>query len=747
MSDLRSSRLLGLAALAALATVAACEPGAINRGTGYPSDVQAALDALPRAEVVAVDEQGLPRFIRGDLGQVVLMYDNGPEAVAAALSGSLARITPVFRLVSSDLRLTKTSRDALGYLHARYQQQRDGLDVIGGELLVHLDAEGTIYAAHGLIPEVTLSSAPTISQSTAVSQAIKAAGGSFDFSPPRLVYVVSTLDESLHLAWETLQSGWVGDVPQRDLVYVDAHVGGVVDRRPLIHFAKNRKVYDVKHGTSLPGTLKISEGGASVSDTSIMSAYNYIGSTYDCYKTKYSRDSYDNAGAMLVGSVHYSTNYANAFWDGSEMVFGDGDGQELGDTTKGFDVIAHELTHAVTEHEANLAYQNEPGALNEAFSDIMAATCEAWLDGGVTSNTWMIGEDIWTPATPGDALRYMNNPTQDGQSYDYYPQRYTGSEDNGGVHLNSGIANLAFYLLSQGGTHPRAKTTVQVTGVGIDKAGAIFYRALTTYLSSNSNFSAARTATAQAATDLYGATVAQSVQQAWDAVGAPGGTSTTPPPSTTVTQLTNGVAKTGLSAAQNGQLFFSLAVPTGASNLTFKTSGGSGDADLYVRFGSMPTTSTNDYKSEGSTTAESVTAATATAGTWYVLVNAYAAFSNVSLVASYTTGSGGGGSTTVLTNGVPVTNLSGAKSSQTTWTFQVPSGQTSMTIKISGGSGDADLYVRYNAQPTTSTWDYRPYKSGNAETVTVSNPSAGTWYVMLRGYAAYAGVTLVASYQ
>src|SRR5207248_565890 len=139
----------------------------------------------------------------------------------------------------------------------------------------------------------------------------------------------------------------------------------------------------------------------------------------------------------------------------------------------------------------NLTYSNESGAINEAMSDIHGEVIESWQRGngdvaaGVTSDTWKVGEVIWTPNTPGDALRYMNNPTQDGSSADYYPERYTGTSDNGGVHSNSGIANLAFYLLSQGGTHPRSKTTVQVPGIGIAKAAQIFYRANTHYLTAN----------------------------------------------------------------------------------------------------------------------------------------------------------------------------------------------------------------------------------------------------------------------
>jgi hypothetical protein len=191
------------------------------------------------------------------------------------------------------------------------------------------------------------------------------------------------------------------------------------------------------------------------------------------------------------------------------------------------DVVAHELTHGVTERTSGLIYSNESGALNEAWSDIFGAASDTYRRGGtVDSLTWKVGEDVYTPSTSGDALRYMANPTQDGYSTDYYPERlYSGSctpsssNDQCGVHGNSGIANLAFKLLVTGGTHPRGKTTASVPGIGMSKAEQIFYRAQTTYLTSSSNFSAARTATAQAAQDLYGSTDKTAVETAWCAVG------------------------------------------------------------------------------------------------------------------------------------------------------------------------------------------------------------------------------------
>jgi vibriolysin len=441
----------------------------------------------------------------------------------------------------------------------------------------------------------------------------------------------------------------------------------------------------------------------------------------------------------------------NAFWNGSQMVYGDGDGSTSAPLSRSFDVAAHELTHAVTSASSKLVYQNESGALNEAMSDIFAAICEARRDGGVSANTWKIGEEVWTPGTAGDALRYMNDPIADGQSKDYYPTRYTGSQDNGGVHLNSGIANLAFKLLVTGGTHPRSKTTINVPALGMEQAGKIFYRAQTTYFTSSTNFAAARTATANAANDLYGSDAKFAVESAWAAVGvgsAPsggggggGGGGGEP----TATALTSGVPVT-ISGAKDSFTYFSIVVPAGASSLSVTTAGSNGDADLFVKLGALPSNTSYDKKSDSSSSNETVSYTSPAAGTYYIAVQGYAAFSSLKVTATVSTsGGGGGGGGNVLQNGVPKTGLGGAQGSLVYFTIDAPA-NTPVKFTISGGTGDADLYVRFGAQPTTSTYDARPYLNGNNETATVTKATAGTYYVMLRGYSSYSGVSLTASY-
>jgi len=233
-----------------------------------------------------------------------------------------------------------------------------------------------------------------------------------------------------------------------------------------------------------------------------------------------------------------------------------------------------------------------------------------------------------------------------------------------------------------------------------------------------------------------------------------GGATNTKTSSVTVTSggggggnvLQNGVAVTGLTATTGNQLAYTMVVPAGATNLKFVTSGGSGDGDLYVKFGSAPTTSSYDCRSWVSGNSETCSIATAQAGTYYVMINAYSTFSGMSLTGSYTAGGGGGGGTT-LSNGVPVTGLAASTGNWTSdYTLVVPSGATNLKFQISGGTGDADLYVRLNAAPTTSSYTCRPYLSGNSETCTFSAPTAGTYHVSVRAYATFSGVTLTPSF-
>lgn len=251
-------------------------------------------------------------------------------------------------------------------------------------------------------------------------------------------------------------------------------------------------------------------------DKAAVDAHVNAGKVYDYYKKTFNRNSFDDKGAKLISSVHVGESWNNAAWNGVQMMYGDGDGTTFIPLSAGLDVIGHELTHAVTEHTANLVYKNESGALNESLSDIMGVMVE--------KKSWDLGADIYTPGKPGDALRSLKdpasipNPLKPGEGYpDHYNKRYTGTADNGGVHINSSINNKAAYLVSDGGEH----YGVKVTGVGREATEKIYYRALTKYLTANSDFKMMRQAALQSAEDLYGkdSKAVQAVTKAYDAVG------------------------------------------------------------------------------------------------------------------------------------------------------------------------------------------------------------------------------------
>ena len=207
--------------------------------------------------------------------------------------------------------------------------------------------------------------------------------------------------------------------------------------------------------------------------------------------------------------------------------------------------------------------------------------------------------------------------------------------------------------------------------------------------------------------------------------------------------LTSGVAVTGLVGAANAELYYTLDVPAGQTKLDIAISGGTGDADLYVKKGSLPTTGSYDYRPFLAGSNEAVSVDTPAAATWYIMVRGYATFSGVTLLATY---SGSTSTGTELKNGAAVTNLSGAANSEKLFQFDLPAGQKTLQIAMSGGTGDADLYVKLKSPPTTTDWDYRPFLAGNNESVSIDSPTAGTWFIVVRGYADYAGVSLMATW-
>lgn len=261
---------------------------------------------------------------------------------------------------------------------------------------------------------------------------------------------------------------------------------------------------------------------------------------YDYFLSVHGRNGIDGAGGprtitsingttgLISSNVHFGKSFNNAFWTDSrnQMYYGDGDGTQFTALVT-LDICGHEMTHGITSRTAGLVYSGESGALNESMSDVFGAMVELYAEGVETTNTWRIGEDAYTPATAGDALRYMATP-HNAPNYgytsnddpDHYTERYTGTSDSGGVHINSGIPNHVFYLVAKGGPHAHIAGPT-VTGIGADKAARIWYKALTTYMTSSTNFAGARTATLNAAVALYGAGSAEAtaVATAWTACG------------------------------------------------------------------------------------------------------------------------------------------------------------------------------------------------------------------------------------
>ncbi len=219
-------------------------------------------------------------------------------------------------------------------------------------------------------------------------------------------------------------------------------------------------------------------------------------------------------------------------------------------------------------------------------------------------------------------------------------------------------------------------------------------------------------------------------------------------PIDTGSTLSNGVTQSNLSATAGTSLNYTMVVPAGASNLLLATSGGSGDADLYVKFGSAPTTSSYSCRPYKNGNNESCSVASPQAGTWYVMVRAYSSFSGLSLAGSFVEPvvEPPPPSSNELVKAVPVTGLSASSGASLAYTVVVPEGATDLSLNMSGGSGDADLYLRHGSAPTTSTYDCRPYVNGNNETCSVAAPQSGTWHVMVRAYTSFSGVALVADY-
>ncbi|MGV9239289.1 M4 family metallopeptidase [Streptomyces nigra] len=438
-------------------------------------------------------------------------------------------------------------KDADGTTHTRYERTYAGLPVLGGDLVVHdksgrttvTRASKATLALNTLSPKITKSAAA--GTALAASKKTKVKGAETERAPRLVVWAGAGKPV---LAWETVVEGVQKDgTPSELQVVTDAATGKQLLAAEKVHTGSgkgqfvgdveigttqsgstyqlvdpdraNQKTYDLNQGTSGTGTLFTDDndvwGNGQPSDrqtAGVDVAYG-AAATWDYFKDGYGRNGIRNDGVAAYSRAHYGNNYVNAFWQDSCfcMTYGDGSGNTHPLTA--LDVAAHEMSHGVTAATAGLVYSGESGGLNEATSDIFAAAVEFHEDLPADPGDYFVGEkiDINGDGTP---LRYMDKPSKDGASKDNWSSTLGGID----VHYSSGPANHFFYLLSEG-SGPKTVNGVDydsptydgqpVTGIGIENAAAIWYRALTTYMTSTTNYAGARTATLSAAADLFGA--------------------------------------------------------------------------------------------------------------------------------------------------------------------------------------------------------------------------------------------------
>lgn len=665
--------------------------------------------------------------------------------------------------LGQDMSLVARSSVAIsgGHHVVRQQQMFRGVPVYGRSIAVVQDAQGHALRASGELmqsAQLNLASVAPKLNATRAQAALRAhahtllLGGAPLSNQKTDLFVYPQDDGTARLVYRV--SYFVGGTnPSRPTAIIDANTGAVIQswdgltdatatgpggnqKTGLYTYGTdyaalqvtqsgstctlvnaNVKTYNLNHGTSGGSVVSFTCPNSNTDATNgayspVNDAHHFGGVVHDMYN--------DYTGApplsfQLLMKVHYKSNYENAFWDGSAMNFGDGASTFY--PLVSLDVTSHEISHGYTEQNSGLQYTGQSGGMNEAYSDIAGEAAEFYDRG---ANDFLVGADIMKTGT---ALRFMCNPTQDGGSIDN-AANYTSGLD---VHYSSGVYNKAFCLL--------AKTS----GWDTRKAFQVFALANKSYWTATSTFNSGACGVESAATDLgYNAsnvvTAFSGVGVTCPGTGGGGGGGTT--------ELQNNVAVTGVSAATGADNDYFVTVPAGATNLVMSISGGTGDADLYTKAGSAPTTSSYDCRPYKNGNSESCSVASPVAGKYYLKVHGYAAYSGVTVKASYSTG--GGGNTGGLQNGVPVTGLSGAKSAKLYYTVTVPAG-SSLSITTSGGTGDEDLYVKKGSNPTTSSYDCRPYVAGNSETCNFSN-AGGTYYIMLNGYSAFSGVSLKATW-
>jgi Zn-dependent metalloprotease len=504
----------------------------------------------------------------------------GPGAVAApggnaalkAAEQSAATATGDDLGLPADQSLTVRSViiDRDGTRHVRYDRTVDGLPVVGGDLVVAKGPNGTVKDSHwnrgkALAPASTRAA---VSKAAASATAAKAAGYRVDSSAAALVVYAS--EGTPRLAWQVTTTGIrASQTPSKLTTWVDARTGRVIDSAETIEESAGTgntqysgtvalEIADAANPFRLRDThnnFTTDLGGLTTGNgTEFTDADNVWGNkvatnrqtaaadaqwgaqeTYAYYNSVHARKGIWNTGAGARSRVHYGNAYVNAFWDGTQMTYGDGAGNTHPLTA--IDVAGHEMSHGVTENTANLNYRGESGGLNEATSDIFGTAVEFFAN--PTNNPlgdvpdYLIGEKININGN-GTPLRYMDKPSKDGSSADCW-SRTVGRLD---VHYSSGPLNHWYYLVSEGSgaktvngvaySSPRCGTAPAVTGVGHAVAEKVWYRTLTTKLTSSSGYAAARNGAIASAKELYGRNSANclAVQAAFTAIAVPAGTQT-----------------------------------------------------------------------------------------------------------------------------------------------------------------------------------------------------------------------------
>ena len=502
----------------------------------------------------------------------------------AALNDWDTRIESMLR--AGDLQLRRTHEDTLlpSRQHVRLDQAYRGVPVYGGQVVRQTEGERTVSVFGTLYAGIAHDPRPTLTADQAVAVIEKLSGA--DLGPsrvPRLVvlprdeggyalaytaraftesdlvrYFIDARTGALLSSRSELQrqaavsgtgTGVLGDRKKMSVRSAQASGGFLADdvfRPPsLVTFDMRgdlTRTLGFLNGVIGLGLNDVaSDSDNSWTDGPVVDAHSYAGWTHDYYFLRFNRRGLDGNNLEVLSLVHpvrrediftasnsvVNTFYLNAFYAGDGiMVYGEGllpslrltNGQRVDYLAGSLDVVAHELTHGVTDYTSGLVYQGESGALNESFSDMMAAGAEFYFQGRAPGQPdWLIGEDVFVPG----GIRSMQSPTVWGDP-DHYSIRFTGPEDNGGVHINSGIPNHVFYLATVGGTN--RVSGIAVTGVGqanIEQIEKVMYRAFTAMMPSSANFSTARAVTIQSARDLYGAgsPAERAVTQAWNAVG------------------------------------------------------------------------------------------------------------------------------------------------------------------------------------------------------------------------------------